>query len=98
MKTNLNNKTFRIAALAGLMSLVLSATSSTAQTTPEMQTMPESQYVGVYDSRANASKAPADDGTDAAENGANVPRTVTTAPTDDGGTYGIYESNDGTDG
>lgn len=42
MKTNLNNKTFRIAALAGLISLVLSATSSTAQTTPEMQTMPDS--------------------------------------------------------
>ena len=42
MKINLNNKTFRIAALAGLMSLVLSTTSSTAQTTPEMQTMPDS--------------------------------------------------------
>ena len=40
MKTNLNSKTFRIAAVAGLISLVLSATSSTAQTSPEMQTMP----------------------------------------------------------
>lgn len=37
---NLKNKTFRIAAIAGIISMMLNATSSRAQTNPEMPTMP----------------------------------------------------------
>lgn len=39
-KINLNNKALRITALAGAIAIVLNATSSIAQTTPEMPEMP----------------------------------------------------------
>ena len=42
MKMNLNGKALRIATLAGLIAIVLNATSSVAQTTPEMPKMPNS--------------------------------------------------------
>ena len=41
MRMNLISKTFSLAVLAGIISSLLSPTSSQAQTTPEMQTKPE---------------------------------------------------------
>lgn len=42
MKLNLNSKALRVFALAGLIAIVLDATSSVAQTTPETSEMPDS--------------------------------------------------------